>query len=193
MLKSKHHILKPRHLRRLNETKHHINNPSTSISSQLPATHCNTLPNTASRCIAPQSSQCKALQHTARLCNIISSLLTHCNILEMFGIHSWQRNMPKLRNGRRNYPAWLVRLRTASLRLTIACRWDVLNIRNMCDMTHSYVWHDSFICVTWLIHMCDMTHSYVWHDSFICVTWLMWDVLNIRTSHVTRMKRLSLM
>jgi len=62
-------------------------------------------------------------------------------------------------------------------------------------MTHSYVWHDSFIFVTWLIykcdsnpciitgtpsfpfkrathriHMCDMTHSYVWHDSFICVT-----------------------
>ena len=31
-------------------------------------------------------------------------------------------------------------------------------------------------CVTWLIHMCDMTHSYVWHDSFIRVIWLvhMW-------------------
>jgi len=43
----------------------------------------------------------------------------------------------------------------------------------MCDMTHSYVWHDSFICVTYLIHMCDISHSYVWHDSFICVTWLM--------------------
>jgi len=42
----------------------------------------------------------------------------------------------------------------------------------MCDMTHSYVRHDSFICATWLIHMCDMTHSYVRHDSFICVTWL---------------------
>ena len=42
---------------------------------------------------------------------------------------------------------------------------------HMCDMTHSYVWHDTFICVTWLIHICDMTHSYVWHDSFICVTW----------------------
>jgi len=27
------------------------------------------------------------------------------------------------------------------------------------------------LCVTLLIHMCDMTHSYVWHDSFICVTW----------------------
>jgi len=39
---------------------------------------------------------------------------------------------------------------------------------HMFDMTHSY---DSSICVTWLIHMFDMTHSYVWHDSFICVTW----------------------
>jgi len=38
----------------------------------------------------------------------------------------------------------------------------------MCDLTHiqtmthssvnKYVWQDSFICVTWLIHMCDMTH-----------------------------------
>jgi len=42
----------------------------------------------------------------------------------------------------------------------------------MCDMTHSYVGHDSFICVTWLIHMCDMTHSYVRLDAFMCVTWL---------------------
>jgi len=48
---------------------------------------------------------------------------------------------------------------------------------HMCDMTHSYVWHDSFMCVTWLIHVCNMTHSCapydiqprVWH---VCVTWL---------------------
>ena len=44
----------------------------------------------------------------------------------------------------------------------------------MCDMTHSYGWHDSFIYVTWLIDMCDMTHSHVWHDSFICVTRLIY-------------------
>jgi len=31
---------------------------------------------------------------------------------------------------------------------------------------------DSFICATWLIHMGGMTHSYVWHDSFAWVTWL---------------------
>jgi len=40
------------------------------------------------------------------------------------------------------------------------------------DMTHSFAWHDSFLHVTQLIHMRDMTHFYTWHDSFICVTWL---------------------
>ena len=40
------------------------------------------------------------------------------------------------------------------------------------NVTHSYVWRDSFVRVTWLLSMCDMTHSYVWHDSLICVTWL---------------------
>jgi len=62
-------------------------------------------------------------------------------------------------------------------------------LNHMCDMTHSYVWHGSFmspsnlwrrvyafdylsIYVTWLIHLRDMTHSYVWDDSFSCVTWL---------------------
>jgi len=49
---------------------------------------------------------------------------------------------------------------------------------HMCDMTHSYVWHDSFICVTWPTHMCDMTHSYVWNDSLICMTRL-WLALTI--------------
>ena len=56
-----------------------------------------------------------------------------------------------------------------------------------CAMTHKSVWHDTYICVTWLtcvtwlIHLRDVTHSNpaafdrhgpVWHDSFICVTWL---------------------
>jgi len=35
---------------------------------------------------------------------------------------------------------------------------------HVCDMTYSYVCHDTFCCVTWLIRTCDVTHSYVWHD-----------------------------
>ena len=38
------------------------------------------------------------------------------------------------------------------------------------------VWHESFICATWLIRVCNMTHlnssmthSYVQHDSYTCV------------------------
>jgi len=59
----------------------------------------------------------------------------------------------------------------------------------MCVMTHSYICHNSLICVTWLRRvgrrsrcahcrppsqrvgcksMCDVTHSYVWHEFFIC-------------------------
>jgi len=61
----------------------------------------------------------------------------------------------------------------------------------MCDMTHSYVRHDSFICATWLIHMCDMTHSFVmrewmtcWFSSFLLIPLV--DSL-IRMSHFTHM------
>jgi len=38
-----------------------------------------------------------------------------------------------------------------------------------CNMTHSYVRHASYMCVTRLIHMCGMPHSWVWHDS-VCET-----------------------
>ena len=58
---------------------------------------------------------------------------------------------------------------------------------HMRGTTHSYVWHDSFICLTWLIHMYDMTHSYVWHVSFICMTWLihMGDMTRAHVWHDT--------
>jgi len=50
--------------------------------------------------------------------------------------------------------------------------------------THSYVWHDSFICVAWLIHVCDMTHPNMRHTSSTCATWLIhmcdpWERLEV--------------
>jgi len=68
----------------------------------------------------------------------------------------------------------------------------------ICDLAHSYVWRESFLRATRLIHMCDMSHSYVtwlvhvWYDWFvhmeyqwhnvaplrgICVTW----IIHVRT------------
>jgi len=58
---------------------------------------------------------------------------------------------------------------TRRLQCHVTCVEEFIH---MCDVTHSYVWRDSFICVTRLIHMCDVTQSYVWRDSVICVTWL---------------------
>jgi len=52
---------------------------------------------------------------------------------------------------------------------------------NMCDMTLSYVWHDAYLCVTWLMHIprgmktgvcMHIPVWHVWHDAFLCVTWL---------------------
>ena len=69
-------------------------------------------------------------------------------------------------------------LATASVSVYICVTWLLQMGRHMwrdsihmCDMTHSHVGHDSFTCVTWLIHMSDMTQSsdrirIVWHDLF---------------------------
>jgi len=64
------------------------------------------------------------------------------------------------------------------------------SFRYICDLTHSdvghdtpsYVWHDSFILPTRLIHMFDRTHLYVCHDSFIGATRL---IRNCDTTHHT--------
>jgi len=51
----------------------------------------------------------------------------------------------------------------------------------MWAVTHSYVCHDSFIYVPWLIQIYAMTHSYVCRDSFTCVPWL--SVQHILMTH----------
>ena len=44
---------------------------------------------------------------------------------------------------------------------------------HMCvSYIYSYMCHESFICMTWLVHVCAMTHSHVCNDSFICAIWL---------------------
>jgi len=52
---------------------------------------------------------------------------------------------------------------------------DTCIITCLYQHAYAYVWYDVFIHkpqMAWLFDMCDMTHWYVWHDSLICVTWL---------------------
>ena len=48
-------------------------------------------------------------------------------------------------------------------------------VRESCHM-YEYVmfhmWHDSFICVAWLIPVFGIPHTYMWHDPFKHVLWL---------------------
>jgi len=58
----------------------------------------------------------------------------------------------------------------------------LLRLQRHCDTTCASVWHDSPICLTWLIHICDIPHPRVtrlklrfiriWHDSNFIHIWL---------------------
>jgi len=54
-------------------------------------------------------------------------------------------------------------------------------------VSDSYVWHDSFMCATWLIHVCGMTHSCArwWHLCVYSYTHksLIWKTLVFHMSH----------
>jgi len=39
--------------------------------------------------------------------------------------------------------------------------WTCVWLIRMYTMSHSYVWHDTFVCVPWLIYTCDMTHIHI--------------------------------
>ena len=56
----------------------------------------------------------------------------------------------------------------------------------MCDMAHSYMWHDLFICVTRLMYTCDMTRSYV--HMCLCVmthSWVRYSTIHMCDSTYT--------
>jgi len=54
------------------------------------------------------------------------------------------------------------------------CHTDGPGNTTLCDSHHmSHVWVMSHVIVWYyLVHLCDVSHSYVWHDSYICAPWL---------------------
>ena len=100
------------------------------------ASHCNALQRTA--------MHCNTLQHTATHNSTLQHTATCCNTLKHAATHgnTLQHDTPVIR---------------------IAYAHN--QVCTHLAATHSYVCHDSFICVTYLIHKSEMTHSYVWHDT----------------------------
>jgi len=138
--------------------------------------HCNTL-----------HPSVNTLQHTATQCNIelyrgtgwkisraddvdggTATHSTHCNTLQTH-CNTLQHNAILI-----STEAQAERYRGLMMLIEELQSWAV------------YMWRDSFICVTWLIHMCDVTHWCCW-THIICVTWLihMYKVTHSYICHVT--------
>jgi len=169
-------------------TKRSSLNCHTEMESQLTRwKHCNTLHHTTTHCNTLQHSngrdwrkmagKCKCAHEDVYVCWLNSSLLVR---RDAFMYATWLIYMP-------------VRRRRCVCVLTeflcISVSWCI----HVCDVTHSCVQRDSFICkcaresvcvyclnssvlvrvdafmcVTWLMHICNLTYSCVQRDSFIC-------------------------
>jgi len=151
---------------------------------QHPATQCNTLPYVC-RDVLPQSAanssnlaawfvryntlqlhtattHCKTIQHNTTHYETLTEIYTR-NLLQTAQVlprdsrtaHSWH-----LGDNRRvlHTPRFVEHI------LMIVC----METYRMCDMTHSYVWNDSYTCVPWLIQnatwLNDMFDTTLWCD-----------------------------
>jgi len=76
------------------------------------------------------------------------------------------------------------------IRIFIRVRW-LNHIGHLSDMSHPYLWHDSFICVTWLSHIRDETPAYVWYDLRDMIRSFLWHISfyawHESSIHVTRL------
>jgi len=99
-----------------------------------------------------------------------------------FLIHKHDVTLSYVRRDSFVYVTWLFRIFPWLLQICDESRWDAMSLVDMYAMPHSYMWHASFIHVTWLIHTCDMTHSYMWHASLIYVIWLI-DMTKCHKTH----------
>ena len=78
---------------------------------------------------------------------------------------SWWWGCDPLKGVWHSYVTWLIHMRQEAIT-------HYMTLSVVTWLVHT--WHDSFMCVTWLIHMCDVAHThvtwlmYTWHDSRIC-------------------------
>jgi len=136
------------------------------------------------------------MSHVAHICmSHVTHMNESCHSYGRVMSHIWMSHVAHM-NESRHTSAWVIRyvemshvthmdeschicksLHTyeyESSHIWMICE-DLTWLIHMCDMTHSYVQHDSCIRLTLssqIIHMCEDSYSYVRHDSFMCATWL---------------------
>jgi len=123
---------------------------------------------------------CSVLQCVAICCSVLQCVAVCCNVLQCVAVyllllshHYWQITIAVC----------------CSVLQCVAVCCSVLQ----CTIYDSPIIidrsPDSSICVTWLFHVWHMTHSYVRHNFFICVTWPM-RMCHLILSHGTWLIRM---
>jgi len=115
------------------------------------------------------------LTFSDRLRSLVYAVLCR-QCLRVFGIHVWHNwfmcvtwliymcDMP--------HPNVWLDFWTNQFFLLIVC---VTLLICVYDITYSYVWHDSSICMPWLVDKCDVTCSYLFAGlQYLCVPWLIY-------------------
>jgi len=82
-----------------------------------------------------------------------------CNVKRCIGYFKLQVNF---QNRAIHYGALLRKMTYTDKTCYISSSTCIKTWYKVAKMYSMSVWHDSFICVTWLIHMCDMPNAYVW-------------------------------
>ena len=136
------------------------------ITLQHTATHCNTLqltpfPLGSARYTDHVAHTESVLQHTATHCNALQHTATHRNTLPHAAPDAFSSWSNKIHRSRKDTK----KLRNTGIRWGDSC---VTWLIHMCDMTQSYVRHDSITCKVWLIQVCAMTHPYVAWLIYVC-------------------------
>jgi len=72
------------------------------------------------------------------------------NFRDVIQYNTWQDSLRnrQIKTTHDTFAKWL---------LYTSNRYEIWII-HLCDMIHSYMWHDSFVRVTWRTYVCDMTH-----------------------------------
>jgi len=124
---------------------------------------------------------CKCVTWLIHLCNMRHDLCTRvtrliiwvtCRIHVCDMTYAYVRHDSLMRDRLWMYAIWRNHVWVMSRTHGIheSCHELMVYVMNVCVTAHACLWHDSSVCVTWLIHVRVMTHSSVWRASCMHVS-----------------------